>query len=101
MAVQSQSPRSSTGSSSSYADDVPMIENPQHHGNSHGENDPEAASAFDKPRATRTLSLHPSFYILSWIFFSNCTILFNKWLIDNAGFRYRKCSILREPLCKC
>ncbi|KAL6849431.1 hypothetical protein ACO1O0_008971 [Amphichorda felina] len=32
------------------------------------------------------LTLHPSFYILSWIFFSNCTILFNKWLIDNAGF---------------
>lgn len=32
--------------------------------------------------------MHPSFYILSWIFFSNCTILFNKWLIDNANFRY-------------
>ncbi|KAI1764071.1 TPT-domain-containing protein [Hypoxylon sp. FL1150] len=30
--------------------------------------------------------LHPAFYIASWIFFSNLTILFNKWLIDDAGF---------------
>ncbi|KAL7625056.1 hypothetical protein AAE478_004270 [Parahypoxylon ruwenzoriense] len=36
---------------------------------------------------TRTgLTLHPGFYIASWIFFSNLTILFNKWLIDDAGF---------------
>ncbi|KAK8017623.1 hypothetical protein PG993_013949 [Apiospora rasikravindrae] len=34
------------------------------------------------------LSLHPAFYVASWIFFSNLTILFNKWLFDNAGFRY-------------
>ncbi|KAK8047608.1 hypothetical protein PG996_015672 [Apiospora saccharicola] len=34
------------------------------------------------------LSLHPAFYVASWIFFSNLTILFNKWLIDDAGFRY-------------
>ncbi|KAI1415203.1 TPT-domain-containing protein [Hypoxylon sp. FL1857] len=34
------------------------------------------------------LALHPGFYIASWIFFSNLTILFNKWLIDDAGFRY-------------
>ncbi|KAK6848909.1 hypothetical protein PG995_012742 [Apiospora arundinis] len=32
------------------------------------------------------LSLHPAFYVASWIFFSNLTILFNKWLIDDAGF---------------
>ncbi|KAI1100740.1 TPT-domain-containing protein [Jackrogersella minutella] len=32
------------------------------------------------------LTLHPSFYIAAWIFFSNLTIIFNKWLIDNAGF---------------
>ncbi|KAI0381814.1 TPT-domain-containing protein [Hypomontagnella monticulosa] len=31
-------------------------------------------------------TLHPAFYIASWIFFSNLTILFNKWLIDDAGF---------------
>ncbi|KAK3945087.1 triose-phosphate transporter family-domain-containing protein [Diplogelasinospora grovesii] len=35
-----------------------------------------------------TRSLHPIFYIGSWIFFSNLTILFNKWLIDTRGFRY-------------
>ncbi|CAJ2507747.1 Uu.00g089330.m01.CDS01 [Anthostomella pinea] len=39
-----------------------------------------------EPRAG--LALHPGFYIAAWIFFSNITILFNKWLIDNAGFRY-------------
>ncbi|KAF4461227.1 triose phosphate 3-phosphoglycerate phosphate translocator [Fusarium albosuccineum] len=32
--------------------------------------------------------LHASVYILTWIFFSNLTIIFNKWLIDTAGFRY-------------
>ncbi|KAF3760133.1 integral membrane protein [Cryphonectria parasitica EP155] len=29
---------------------------------------------------------HPAYYIACWIFFSNLTILFNKWLIDTAGF---------------
>ncbi|KAH9901851.1 TPT-domain-containing protein [Xylariomycetidae sp. FL2044] len=38
--------------------------------------------------ARTSLALHPAYYIGSWIFFSNATILFNKWLIDNAGFRY-------------
>ncbi|KAK9781907.1 hypothetical protein SCAR479_01778 [Seiridium cardinale] len=32
--------------------------------------------------------LHPAFYIAAWIFFSNLTIIFNKWLLDTAGFRY-------------
>ncbi|KAF5606791.1 triose phosphate 3-phosphoglycerate phosphate translocator [Fusarium subglutinans] len=32
--------------------------------------------------------IHASVYIITWIFFSNTTILFNKWLIDTAGFRY-------------
>ncbi|KAL4722732.1 hypothetical protein ACLX1H_009967 [Fusarium chlamydosporum] len=32
--------------------------------------------------------IHASVYIVTWIFFSNVTILFNKWLIDTAGFRY-------------
>ncbi|KAG6356765.1 hypothetical protein INS49_014639 [Diaporthe citri] len=31
---------------------------------------------------------HPAFYIATYIFFSNLTILFNKWLIDTAGFPY-------------
>ncbi|KAK1655247.1 triose-phosphate transporter [Colletotrichum phormii] len=33
-------------------------------------------------------ALHPAFFIASWIFFSNLTILFNKWLLDTAGFKY-------------
>ncbi|KAI1341977.1 TPT-domain-containing protein [Xylariaceae sp. FL0016] len=36
----------------------------------------------------KVIAMHPAVYIGSWIFFSNITILFNKWLIDNAGFRY-------------
>ncbi|KAK8020564.1 hypothetical protein PG990_005702 [Apiospora arundinis] len=35
-----------------------------------------------------TMQLHPAFYVASWIFFSNLTIIFNKWLLDTAGFRY-------------
>ncbi|OIW29613.1 TPT-domain-containing protein [Coniochaeta ligniaria NRRL 30616] len=38
--------------------------------------------------AVRDAGVHPAFFIVSWIFFSNCTILLNKWLIDTAGFRY-------------
>lgn len=37
--------------------------------------------------STNGSSAHPAFYITCWIFFSNLTILFNKWLIDTAGFR--------------
>ncbi|KAL2157207.1 hypothetical protein VTH06DRAFT_6343 [Thermothelomyces fergusii] len=33
-------------------------------------------------------SVHVVFYIASWIFFSNLTILFNKWIIDSRGFKY-------------
>lgn len=39
------------------------------------------------PNSSSSSSAHPAFYITSWIFFSNLTILFNKWLIDSAGFR--------------
>ncbi|CRK12033.1 hypothetical protein BN1708_002422, partial [Verticillium longisporum] len=41
----------------------------------------------EKP-ASASYSLHPAFYIGAWIFFSNSTILFNKWLLDTAGFKY-------------
>ncbi|KAK7940927.1 uncharacterized protein PG986_013314 [Apiospora aurea] len=34
------------------------------------------------------MQLHPAFYVASWILFSNLTIIFNKWLLDTAGFRY-------------
>ncbi|KAI1496747.1 TPT-domain-containing protein [Biscogniauxia marginata] len=40
------------------------------------------------PEARAGLTLHPGVYIACWIFFSNLTILFNKWLISNTGFRY-------------
>ncbi|KAH8888687.1 triose-phosphate transporter [Thozetella sp. PMI_491] len=44
----------------------------------------------EKPQnaVSRRDNLHPAFYIASWIFFSNLTILFNKWLLDTAGFKY-------------
>ncbi|RGP79965.1 triose phosphate 3-phosphoglycerate phosphate translocator [Fusarium longipes] len=47
------------------------------------------SSIMEKPANQGTGSrIHASVYILTWIFFSNVTILFNKWLIDTAGFRY-------------
>ncbi|KAK3359243.1 triose-phosphate transporter family-domain-containing protein [Lasiosphaeria hispida] len=49
--------------------------------------DPELGSPAEKVQP-KARSIHPLFYIGSWIFFSNLTILFNKWLIDNRGFRY-------------
>ncbi|OAA40035.1 integral membrane protein [Metarhizium rileyi] len=33
-------------------------------------------------------TLHTAMYISLWIFVSNLTILFNKWLIDTQGFRF-------------
>ncbi|OHW98700.1 triose-phosphate transporter [Colletotrichum incanum] len=33
-------------------------------------------------------SLHPAFFIGCWMFLSNLTILFNKWLLDTASFKY-------------
>lgn len=42
----------------------------------------------ERPPAAAGPSLHPAFYIASWIFFSNLTIIFNKWLLDTAGFKY-------------
>ncbi|KAK4151319.1 triose-phosphate transporter family-domain-containing protein [Chaetomidium leptoderma] len=39
----------------------------------------------EKPRPAER-PVHAIFYIASWIFFSNLTILFNKWIIDNRGF---------------
>ncbi|KAK7414696.1 hypothetical protein QQX98_006464 [Neonectria punicea] len=48
----------------------------------------DQASQLEKAPADGRPKMHASVYILSWIFFSNLTILFNKWLIDTAGFRY-------------
>ncbi|RSM15308.1 hypothetical protein CEP52_000876 [Fusarium oligoseptatum] len=50
--------------------------------------DPNAATKNDEASTSKGYKLHPSVYIITWIFFSNLTILFNKWLIDTANFRY-------------
>ncbi|KAI1854840.1 hypothetical protein JX265_002479 [Neoarthrinium moseri] len=47
------------------------------------------SATFPRPlwaSGTKMPELHPAFYIAAWIFFSNVTILFNKWLLDTAGF---------------
>ncbi|KAK0728273.1 triose-phosphate transporter family-domain-containing protein [Lasiosphaeria miniovina] len=49
--------------------------------------DEETGQPTEKPQPAGR-SVHPIVHITSWIFFSNLTILFNKWLIDNRGFRY-------------
>ncbi|KAL2256414.1 hypothetical protein VTK26DRAFT_1722 [Humicola hyalothermophila] len=41
----------------------------------------------EKPRPVER-SVHAVFYIASWIFFSNLTILFNKYMIDDREFKY-------------
>lgn len=81
-----------------------------------GDDDVERQGLTEKPlppateaTAGRGTGVHPAFFIVyvllrfltyrvlvysrhtngtfrSWIFFSNCTILLNKWLIDTAGF---------------
>ncbi|ROT34565.1 TPT-domain-containing protein [Sodiomyces alkalinus F11] len=33
-------------------------------------------------------------HLRNWIFFSNLTIIFNKWLLDTAGFKYRASAAL-------
>ncbi|PNP42844.1 hypothetical protein TGAM01_v201482 [Trichoderma gamsii] len=41
----------------------------------------------DKPAPAKA-SLHPIFYVVTWIGFSSSVILFNKWLLDTLNFRY-------------
>ncbi|KAK4104697.1 TPT-domain-containing protein [Parathielavia hyrcaniae] len=48
--------------------------------------DDDVERQVEKPRPAER-SPHAVFYIANWIFFSNLTILFNKWIID-TGFRY-------------
>jgi drug/metabolite transporter (DMT)-like permease len=40
------------------------------------------------PASSRSSTIQTAAYIVVWIMSSNFTILFNKWLIDTAGFRY-------------
>jgi len=41
-----------------------------------------------KPEPPKPATLHPAFYIATWIGFSSSVIIFNKWILDTAGFRY-------------
>ncbi|POR36770.1 Putative sugar phosphate/phosphate translocator [Tolypocladium paradoxum] len=70
---------SSTSSSSSSPTAVPAT--------AFGVEDEEAAMG-KRPRPVAPRGLHPALHICNWIFFSNLTILFNKWILDSAGFRY-------------
>lgn len=38
--------------------------------------------------ATPKASLHPAFYVIAWITMSSSVILFNKWILDTANFRF-------------
>jgi hypothetical protein len=39
-------------------------------------------------RQPQKVTLHPAVYVVSWIILSIITILFNKWILDTAGFHY-------------
>lgn len=41
----------------------------------------------EKPEAPKA-SLHPAFYIATWISLSSSVIIFNKWILDTANFHY-------------
>ncbi|KAH8811924.1 triose-phosphate transporter [Xylogone sp. PMI_703] len=34
------------------------------------------------------VTFHPAFYVANWVFFSSIVILFNKYILDTAGFHY-------------
>lgn len=38
--------------------------------------------------ATPKVALHPAFYVIAWITMSSSVILFNKWILDTANFRF-------------
>ena len=48
---------------------------------------PTVNPATEKPEAAKP-ALHPAFYVVSWITMSSSVILFNKWILDTAQFRY-------------
>ncbi|KAI4261558.1 MAG: hypothetical protein L6R42_003239 [Xanthoria sp. 1 TBL-2021] len=39
----------------------------------------------DSPASSK---LHPAFYVATWITLSSSIIIFNKWILDDAGFHY-------------
>lgn len=42
-----------------------------------GEKKPESPSS----------KIHPAFYVTTWIALSSSIIIFNKWILDDGGFR--------------
>ncbi|KZZ98394.1 integral membrane protein [Moelleriella libera RCEF 2490] len=50
--------------------------------------DDERSRKANKRERPVARTLHTALYISLWIFISNCTILFNKWLIDTRGFPF-------------
>ncbi|MCJ1282677.1 hypothetical protein MMC26_002002 [Xylographa opegraphella] len=41
----------------------------------------------EKPQAP-VVAYHPAVYVVAWITMSSSVILFNKWILDTAGFRF-------------
>lgn len=48
---------------------------------------PTVNPASEKP-APPSNDLHPAVYIATWITLSSSIIIFNKWILDTAGFRF-------------
>ncbi|TPX07875.1 uncharacterized protein E0L32_010450 [Thyridium curvatum] len=48
---------------------------------------PTVNPAAEKPQPPKD-SLHPAFYVATWIGLSSSVILFNKWILDTLNFRY-------------
>ncbi|CAK3909691.1 sugar phosphate phosphate translocator [Lecanosticta acicola] len=48
---------------------------------------PTVNPATEKPEPPKA-SLHPAFYIATWISLSSSLIIFNKWILDTAKFHY-------------
>ena len=42
----------------------------------------------EKAEAGKSAALHPAFYVTTWIAMSSAVILFNKWILDTAEFRF-------------
>ena len=47
----------------------------------------------DSPASSK---IHPAFYVMTWIALSSSIILFNKWILDDGGFRACKGSQYRD-----
>ncbi|KAK2768164.1 hypothetical protein FQN54_000016 [Arachnomyces sp. PD_36] len=48
---------------------------------------PTSVQEAEKPEPPKA-SFHPALYVISWISLSSAVILFNKWILDTANFRF-------------